>query len=98
ETERQVRNLRGARAAPRFKGQIEFEHVSFGYEQDRLVLRDINLQIKPGQVAALVGPTGAGKTTIVSLIPRFYDPRTGRVLLDGTDVRRFKLKSLRQQI
>src|SRR5205085_1680289 len=98
ETERQVHNLRGARTAPHFKGQIEFEHVSFGYEKARPVLKDINLRIEPGQVAALVGPTGAGKTTIISLIPRFYDPHTGRVLIDGTDVRRFKIKSLRQQI
>src|SRR5205823_8267255 len=80
------------------KGQIEFEHVSFGYEEDRLILKDISLKIAPGQVAALVGPTGAGKTTIVSLIPRFYDPFSGQVRVDGTDVRRFKLKSLRQQI
>ena len=98
ETDRQVHNLRGARRAPRFRGQIEFEHVSFGYDKDRPVLTDINLKIEPGQVAALVGPTGAGKTTIVSLIPRFYDPHTGRVMIDGTDVRRFKIKSLRQQI
>jgi subfamily B ATP-binding cassette protein MsbA len=98
ETEQLVRNLRGARNAPQLKGQIEFEHVSFGYEQDRLVLTDISLQIEPGQVAALVGPTGAGKTTIVSLIPRFYDPLSGCVKVDGTDVRRYKLKSLRQQI
>jgi len=98
ETDRQVHNLRGARRAPRFRGQIEFEHVSFGYDKDRPVLTDINLKIEPGQVAALVGPTGVGKTTIVSLIPRFYDPHTGRVMIDGTDVRRFKIKSLRQQI
>jgi subfamily B ATP-binding cassette protein MsbA len=98
ETDLLVRNLPGARRAPRFRGQIEFEHVSFGYEPERLILKDINLKIAPGQVAALVGPTGAGKTTIVSLIPRFYDPFQGQVRVDGTDVRRFKLKSLRQQI
>jgi subfamily B ATP-binding cassette protein MsbA len=98
ETDRQVHNLRGARTAPRFRGRIEFEHVSFGYDKERPVLQDISLKIEPGQVAALVGPTGAGKTTIVSLIPRFYDPSTGRVMIDGTDVRRYKLKSLRQQI
>jgi subfamily B ATP-binding cassette protein MsbA len=98
ETEQLVRNLPGARNAPQLKGQIEFEHVSFGYEQDRPVLTDISLQIEPGQVAALVGPTGTGKTTLVSLIPRFYDPLSGCVKVDGTDVRRYKLKSLRQQI
>ncbi|MDX6711721.1 MAG: ATP-binding cassette, subfamily bacterial, partial [Blastocatellia bacterium] len=98
DTERQVRNLRGARNAPPFKGQIEFDHVYFGYEDGNPILKDLNLNIKPGQVAALVGPTGAGKTTIVSLIPRFYDPTAGTVKIDGTDVRKFKIKSVRQQI
>ena len=98
ETERQVRNLPYARTAPRFKGQIEFDHVSFGYDDDRRILKDITLKIEPGQVAALVGPTGAGKTTIASLIPRFYDPASGHVRIDNFDVRSFKIKSLRQQI
>jgi ATP-binding cassette, subfamily B, bacterial len=98
ETERQVRNLPGARTAPRFKGLIEFEHVKFGYDAERPVLQDIDLKIEPGQVAALVGPTGAGKTTIISLIPRFYDTLAGSVKVDGLDVRRYKLRSLRQQI
>ena len=61
ETEREVRNLPGARPAPDFKGKIEFSHVDFGYSSDMLALRDVNLQIEPGQVAALVGPTGAAK-------------------------------------
>ena len=98
ETDMLVRNLPGARPAPRFKGRIEFENVSFGYDKDRTVLKEINLRIEPGQVAALVGPTGAGKTTIVSLIPRFYDPLSGRIKIDGEDVRNFDVKSLRQQI
>jgi len=98
DTERLVRNLRGSRNAPRFKGQIEFDHVYFAYEDGNPILKDLNLNIKPGQVAALVGPTGAGKTTIVSLIPRFYDPTAGAVKIDGTDVRKFKIKSVRQQI
>jgi len=98
DTERLVRNLRGSRNAPRFKGQIEFDHVYFAYEDGNPILKDLNLNIKPGQVAALVGPTGAGKTTIVSLIPRFYDPTAGTVKIDGTDVRKFKIKSVRQQI
>jgi len=97
ETERQVRNLPGARRAPILKGRIEFDHVYFGYGEDRQILKDISLKIEPGQIAALVGPTGAGKTTIVSLLPRFYDPTSGQVRIDGHDVRRFKLKSLRQQ-
>jgi subfamily B ATP-binding cassette protein MsbA len=98
ETERQVRDLPHARPAPRFKGQIEFEHVAFGYTEDRLILKDVNFTIEPGQIAAFVGPTGAGKTTIISLIPRFYDPLSGRVKIDGTNVRNFKQYSLRQQI
>jgi subfamily B ATP-binding cassette protein MsbA len=98
ETELLVRNMPGARIAPRFKGEIEFEHVSFGYESERQILKDISLKIEPGQMAALVGPTGAGKTTIISLIPRFYDPLSGCVKIDGLDVRGLKLKSLRQQI
>ena len=98
ETERQVRDLPHARPAPRFKGRIEFDHVAFGYSADQPILKDVNFTIEPGQVAAFVGPTGAGKTTIISLIPRFYDPVSGRVKIDGTDVRLFKQNSLRRQI
>ncbi|MFN7948977.1 MAG: ABC transporter ATP-binding protein [Blastocatellia bacterium] len=98
ETERQVRDQPHARRAPRFKGRIEFEHVDFGYDAERRILNDVNLMIEPGQVAAIVGPTGAGKTTIISLIPRFYDPLSGCVKIDGADVRTFKQRSLRQQI
>ena len=92
------RTLQGAKAAPRFKGAIEFEHVSFAYTPDTPVLRDVSLAIKPGQVAALVGPTGAGKTTIISLIARFYEPNSGVVKIDDVDIRRFRQKSLRSQI
>jgi ATP-binding cassette, subfamily B, bacterial len=98
ENETQVRDMRGARRAPKFKGQIEFEHVSFSYDQGPPVLSDLNLKIKPGQLAALVGPTGAGKTTIVSLLPRFYELTSGEIKIDGTDIRRFKQKTLREQI
>jgi ATP-binding cassette subfamily B protein len=98
EIERDVKDLPGARRAPRFKGQIEFEHVHFHYTPETPILTDVNLKIEPGQVAALVGPTGAGKTTIVSLIARFYDPTSGVVKIDGADVRRFTQKSLREQI
>ncbi len=98
ETEREVRNLPGARPAPDFKGRIEFSHVHFGYAPERLILKDVNLEIEPGTVAALVGPTGAGKTTIASLVARFYDPIEGEVRIDGNDIRRYKLKSLRRQI
>ncbi len=98
ETEREVRDLRGARRAPHFKGKIEFENVRFGYDPENPVLRDVSFKIEPGQVAAFVGPTGAGKSTIIGLIPRFYDPQSGIIKIDGTDIRRFTQKSLRHQI
>jgi ATP-binding cassette subfamily B protein len=98
DTEREVKNLKGARRAPRFQGDIEFSHVDFGYSPESQTLRDVNFRIKPGQVAAFVGPTGAGKTTIASLVARFYDPTKGEVRIDGHDIRSYRLKSLRQQI
>jgi subfamily B ATP-binding cassette protein MsbA len=98
ENEQQIRDLPNAKRAPRFKGAIEFNHVEFSYDADQPVLKDINLKIAPGQLAALVGPTGAGKTTIVSLLPRFYDLTSGQIRIDGTDIRQFKSRSLRQQI
>ncbi len=98
ENETQVRDLPGAKRAPRLKGKIEFDQVSFSYDGRQPVLADVDLKIEPGQLAALVGPTGAGKTTIVSLLPRFYDLTSGKIRVDGTDIRRFKIKSLRQQI
>jgi ATP-binding cassette, subfamily B, bacterial len=98
ETDGILRDMRGARVAPRFKGKIEFEHVHFSYKREQTILKDVNLAIEPGQLAALVGPTGAGKTTIISLIARFYDPDSGSVKIDGWDVRRFRQKSLRQQM
>ena len=98
ETERQVKDMPGARPAPRLKGGIEFENVSFAYEPSQPILHNVSLRVEPGQVAALVGPSGAGKTTIISLVPRFYDPTSGIVKLDGVDVRRFAQKSIRQQM
>jgi len=98
DTAGQVRDLPGARQAPYFRGEIEFDKVSFQYEPDNSVLKDVSLRIESGQVAALVGPTGAGKTTIISLIPRFYDPTSGVVRVDGADVRSYTQKSLRQQM
>ena len=84
--------------APRFNGGIKFENVSFSYNLKYPVLRNVCLEIKPGQVAALVGPTGAGKTTIISLIPRFYDPDSGVIRIDGRDIRNFYQQSVRQQM
>jgi ATP-binding cassette, subfamily B, bacterial len=98
ETEIDVKDLPGARPAPKLKGEIEFEHVYFHYEPENPILEDVNFKIEAGQLAALVGPTGAGKTTIIGLIPRFYDPVSGAVKIDGVDVKGLKQKSLRQQI
>jgi subfamily B ATP-binding cassette protein MsbA len=93
-----VRDLPRAKQAPRFKGGIEFSHVTFGYDDGTTVLNDVSIRIEPGQFAAIVGPSGTGKTTMVSLIPRFYDPVSGEVRIDGTDVRNYRLKSLRDQV
>ncbi len=98
ETEREVRDLPGARRAPRLRGEIEFDNVSFSYANDAHTLTNVSLKIEPGQVAALVGPTGAGKTTIINLIPRFYDPTEGTVRIDGQDIRRFRQKTIRDQM
>lgn len=98
ETNYTVRDSPNARRAPAFRGKVEFGNVTFAYAQGRPVLRGVTLTVEPGQMAALVGPTGAGKTTIVNLIPRFYDPCSGSVKIDGADVRLFQQESLRQQI
>jgi subfamily B ATP-binding cassette protein MsbA len=79
-------------------GEIEFDHIAFGYDADHPVLKDLNLKIKPGQFVGIVGPTGSGKSTVVSLIPRFYDVQSGTVRIDGQDIRKYKLKDLRNQI
>jgi ATP-binding cassette, subfamily B, bacterial len=90
----------GTRVLPEksVRGEVVFENVSFGYVPDQPVLRGMNLHVRSGQTVAVVGPSGAGKSTLVSLLPRFYDPQQGRVLLDGMDVRELTLVSLRQQI
>ena len=82
----------------RLKGAIEFRDTSFAYEPSRTVLSHINLVIAPGEKVAIVGATGAGKSTLVSLIPRFYDPTEGEVRIDGEDIRNYSLQSLREQI
>src|SRR5262245_8847792 len=88
----------GARPAPHFRGHVSFQNVTFGYEQERPVLKQFSLDIKPGEKVAIVGSTGAGKSTLASLILRFYDPQAGRVTIDGRDVREFTIDSLREQI
>ncbi|MCR5830344.1 MAG: ABC transporter ATP-binding protein/permease [Lachnospiraceae bacterium] len=83
----------------RFKGLIEFDHVSFGYEGGSVpVLRDINLKIEPGQTVAIIGETGCGKTSLIHMIPRFYDPENGIVKIDGIDVKDYELTDLRHNI
>jgi len=94
----EVKDKPDAVTLPPIKGHVVFENVSFGYEKGRLVLKNINLEAKPGEVVALLGPTGSGKSTIIRLIPRFYDVTSGRILIDGYDIRDVKLKSLRRQI
>jgi ATP-binding cassette subfamily B protein len=98
EIEARVRDLPGARKAPRFKGKIEFDHVNFAYDDKIPVLKDLSFETEAGQVAAIVGPSGVGKSTIISLIPRLYDPQSGTIKIDGVDIRRYKLKTLREQI
>jgi ATP-binding cassette subfamily B protein len=94
----EVRDLPGAVPAPPFRGAIRFEDVSFAYESGRPVLEHIDFEVRPGQHVALVGPSGIGKSTLVSLLLRLYDPTHGRVLIDGRDIRDYTLASLRPQI
>ena len=94
----EVRDLKHARRAPRFRGAIEFQDVSFAYKLGTPILSHINLCIPPGQKLAIVGGTGAGKSTLVSLVLRFYDPTEGAVLVDGKDIWTFSLQSFREQI
>lgn len=87
----------GSISSGRLTGRIDFEHVGFAY-RERPVLQDVTFAAEPGQLIAVVGPSGSGKTTLVSLIPRFYQPTTGRVLIDGVDVQEYRLRHLREQI
>ncbi len=94
----EVTDREGARAVTQLKGSIEFRDVSFAYEAGQTVLSHINLCISPGEKVAIVGATGAGKSTLVSLVPRLYDPSEGEVRIDGEDIRNYSLQSLREQI
>jgi len=82
----------------RVSGAIAFENIAFGYDDETQVLRDVSFKIEPGQVVGIVGPTGSGKSTVLSLVPRFYDPNGGRVLIDGINVATYKLDALRAQV
>jgi ATP-binding cassette subfamily B protein len=88
----------GAVSLTDIQGGVRFDHVTFSYDADRVILHDISFEIKPGQIAAFVGPSGAGKSTITQLVPRFYDPQSGRVLVDDHDVKDVTLASLREGI
>jgi ATP-binding cassette subfamily B protein len=98
DTEPDIQDAPNAVAAPPLKGNIRFENVSFGYEKDRKILNGLSFSIEAGKTVALVGPSGAGKTTICSLIPRFYDVDEGAIRIDGIDIRRMTKESLRSQI
>jgi len=98
DTEQEVENSRGARALTNIRGNVRFENVTFGYEPERPVLRDVSFEALAGQTVAVVGATGAGKTTLLSLIPRFSDTWNGKVTIDGRDVREVELESLRSQV
>jgi ATP-binding cassette subfamily B protein len=98
ETDPGVHDAPDAKVAPRLRGAIEFQHVSFCYPSGRQVLHDVSFKVEPGQVVALVGYSGAGKSTILSLIPRLYDPTAGSILIDGHDIRDYRLNSLKREI
>jgi subfamily B ATP-binding cassette protein MsbA len=98
DTQPTVGDLPGAKILPPLKGEIEFEHVNFNYVPGRPILTDVSIKLPAGQMTALVGPTGSGKTTIASLIGRFYDPNSGAVRIDGDDLRALRQKSLHDQI
>jgi ATP-binding cassette subfamily B protein len=93
----EVRERPGARSLPRARGDLVFEGVSFGYGTRKPVLEEVSLHVRPGMRLAVTGATGAGKTTLVSLLNRFYDPTEGRILLDGVDLRDYRLSDLRNQ-
>lgn len=94
----EIRDTRGAVEAPPFQGAVRFHRVSFAYETSKVILKNISFEAQPGQRVALVGPSGGGKSTLVSLLLRLYDPLEGQILIDGGDLRQYKIESLRRQI
>jgi subfamily B ATP-binding cassette protein MsbA len=98
DTQPQIRERKNAKPLAECQGLIEFEDVSFSYDREIVVLHHIGLVINPGETVAIVGPSGSGKSTLANLIPRFYDPGSGRIRLDGHDLRELQITSLRSQI
>ncbi len=98
ETDSVIRESPTARVPGAIRGDISFDHVAFGYNKDEPVLLDVSFTVKQGELVGIVGTTGGGKSTVVSLIPRFYDPTSGFVRIDGVDIREYKLDPLRSQI
>ncbi|MCX6732509.1 MAG: ABC transporter ATP-binding protein [Candidatus Roizmanbacteria bacterium] len=92
----QVLEATHATTIPSPKGAVEFRHVRFGYSDDKILMEDMNIDVKPGQMIAIVGPTGAGKTTLVNLLMRFYEVNSGKILIDGVDITELKRGDLRQ--
>jgi len=98
DTKSEVADRPGARVAPRLRGHLRIEHVTYGYDAHRPILRDVDFEVRPGETVALIGPTGAGKSTLAGLVPRFHDPWSGRVTVDGIDLRDLTVKSVRSQV
>ncbi|MFO7888240.1 MAG: ABC transporter ATP-binding protein, partial [Eubacteriales bacterium] len=98
DTKAEIKDSVNAKELPPLEGRVEFENVSFEYKDNRKVLNDIKFTVEPGYSVAVVGPTGAGKSTLINLIPRFYDPLKGNIKIDGFDIKNVRLKSLRNQI
>ncbi len=98
DTEPDIKDMPGAVVLPEIEGHVTLQHLSFAYSPGQYALRDVSLEVKPGQTIAIVGPSGAGKTTIANLLPRFYEATEGCILVDGKDIRTVTMQSLRQQI
>jgi len=98
DAEPEIKEKPGALSVPELQGYVRFDNVSFGYEGERQILKNVNLEVKPGETVALLGSTGSGKSTLIRLIPRFYDVSSGKITIDDYDIRDVKLDSLRKQI